>query len=360
MPNSAPPPSSKNLENTPDTDPCPEPSERLKNGARKPAEPISLPKGVQSIVRVERAELLAALQYLWLEGGKPNAEYAQRFIKFADDTKLQLDQCFACKRRDGKKLFPTALAVTNPGRTAMIFASHLTDRSRQAECAVLYQFLAASLDRKRVGLAQILLTKSERRAAAAFESAGFSRLAELVYMERKIAVSNRSEAFMGEIDWPTGVTLQSFEKGNEADFKQVIADSYVGTLDCPGLCKLRSIEDVFLGHQGTGIFDPELWTLVRVEGVPAAVLLLSVFADQDVMELTYLGVGPAARGLGLGKRLVALGLRQAAQAGKGRMTLAADEQNEPALRIYKEAGYRKTDSRTALVLPIGGPVGGES
>ncbi len=355
MPDLDPEPSSETPVETPNRG-APSDAEVVESGDLCAGESILLPAGVDAVVRVKRENLLSALQYLWLErgggGGRPNSEYAARFVQFADDTKLKLDQCFACQRSDGE-LYPTALAMTNPGRTAMVFASHLTDRKRQGENAVLYQYLAANLDRKRVGLAQVLLTKPERRAVPAFEAAGFFRLAELAYMERKIAVAARSGLISAKIDWPAGVTLESYAEGNKEDFKRVIADSYVGTLDCPGLCELRSIEEVFLGHQGTGIFDAELWTLVRVDGKAVAVLLLSVFADQDVLELTYLGVCPSARGMGLGKRLVALGLRQAAEAGKGRMTLAADALNEPALGIYKAAGFRRTEGRTALVLPIG-------
>ena len=153
-------------------------------------------------------------------------------------------------------------------------------------------------------------------------------------------------------DWPGDTTIEPYSPENEEDFKSAIVASYQDTLDCPGLCELRTIDDVLDGHKGVGDFNPKLWTLVRVNSQPAAVLLLSYFPNQSTLELTYLGVGAQYRGRQLGQRLVRRTLTAAQEYNAKRITLAVDDQNTPAIRLYKHAGFRRIDRRTAMILAV--------
>ena len=309
---------------------------------------------IRAIRRVEASEIEEAFQYLWVENGKSNAELGRRFIRFAQESGLALDQCWACERRDGR-LFPVCLAVPNAGRSAMLFVSHLTDRRREDELAHLLSYAGQRLDSSRVRIAQALLNRLERRSRKAFERAGFFHLADLSYLERKISIS-KNTGRGGDVgmtgEWPRDTSVEAYCETVEDDFKKAIAASYEDTLDCPRLCGLRSLDDVLKGHKSTGEFDPKMWTLVRVRGEPAAVLLLSHFADQDVVELTYLGVGVPFRGMGLGRLLVERAIEMAGKARSSRITLAVDDQNGPAMQLYRRTGFRRIDRRVAMILAV--------
>lgn len=309
---------------------------------------------IREIRRVGANEIEEALQYLWVENGRPNAELGRRFIRFAEESGLALDQCWACDRRDGQ-LYPVCLAAPNAGRSAMLFVSHLTDRRRENELAYLLSHVAKRLEPSRVRIAQALLNRLERRSRKAFERAGFFHLADLSYLEKKISISrNTGRGGGGGVagEWPRGTSVEPYCERVEDDFKTAIAGSYVETLDCPGLCELRSLDDVLRGHQRTGEFDPQMWTLVRVGGEPAAVLLLSHFSDQDGVELTYIGVGAPFRGMGLGRLLVERAIEMAGKAGSSRITLAVDDRNAPAMHLYRRTGFRRIDRRVAMILAV--------
>lgn len=56
--------------------------------------------------------------------------------------------------------------------------------------------------------------------------------------------------------------------------------------------------------------------------------------------LSLLAVAPEAQGHGLGRRLLAAGVQAAADAGHGACELHALDDNEPALALYRSAGFR--------------------
>ena len=76
---------------------------------------------------------------------------------------------------------------------------------------------------------------------------------------------------------------------------------------------------------------------------PAAVLQLrfrhSVWTGTDDAHLEDLFVEDAARRSGLGRELVDAALDRARERGCGRIELDANEANEPALQLYRSAGF---------------------
>ena len=66
----------------------------------------------------------------------------------------------------------------------------------------------------------------------------------------------------------------------------------------------------------------------------------------DEAEILTIAVEPAARGKGVGRALLAENLRQAASAGARTMFLEVDQDNAPALALYRRLGFVKAGERT--------------
>ena len=81
--------------------------------------------------------------------------------------------------------------------------------------------------------------------------------------------------------------------------------------------------------------------IAEVDGQPMG-CVLCVRKDDDTAQLRILLVDPAARGLGIGARLVAECLAFARRAGYKRIVLWTNDVLTAARRIYQAAGFRLT------------------
>jgi ribosomal-protein-alanine N-acetyltransferase len=67
------------------------------------------------------------------------------------------------------------------------------------------------------------------------------------------------------------------------------------------------------------------------------------------LELVYLGLSPDVRGQGVGDWLMKLALWRVASDRRGRLSLAVDSANAPALALYYRHGMKQIGTRTALL-----------
>ena len=102
------------------------------------------------------------------------------------------------------------------------------------------------------------------------------------------------------------------------------------------------------GHKASGEFDPKLWFVLMENDSPIGALLLGR-SHGDAMELIYLGLVPEARGRGLGDWLMQLALHRMSAQRRGRLTLAIDSNNSPALALYHRHGMKEVATRVALL-----------
>jgi RimJ/RimL family protein N-acetyltransferase len=110
---------------------------------------------------------------------------------------------------------------------------------------------------------------------------------------------------------------------------------------------------VLTGYQATGRFDPGHWRIVRSDGRDVGCLLLADHPAADQWELVYMGLVPAARGHGLGAEMIRFSQYLTGQAGRGRLVLAVDADNAPALALYASAGFLRWDRRSAFLRIFG-------
>lgn len=285
--------------------------------------------------------------------GRPaDDEMVHDFIAQATPPRIDLARLRVAERR-GRVLW-AALPLLSPGRTALLLSATVPGTASDLTAAGgLIELVCQELTDQGIHLTQALLDPGDSRARRLFESHRFKSLAELLYLSAP-APRKRQQPPPA---LPDGFQWVGYEPGPVHDlFKQTIGRSYEASLDCPALNGLRDLEDVIAGHRASGEFDPNLWRLLcqppmQVGGPPdpVAVLLLAKVPQAGSMELVYLGLVPEARGRRLGDLIVRHALAAVAAAGMGRLTLAVDSRNVPALKVYYRNGLAKVGSKVATL-----------
>ncbi|MFN0012332.1 MAG: GNAT family N-acetyltransferase [Phycisphaerales bacterium] len=315
-----------------------------------------------AIVRVDESRRWAAVDRLI--GAQGERERVESFLVRADAEGTDLSFMWALEPV-GEAQGPrhVCLALRGAGRTAAMFLSGTglsgakagrpdqTLRQRSALLEEACRVLAEPASG--VVLAQALVGPEEQDQGVAFERAGFLRLAELAYLRRTIARGGRTVPHT----LPPGLELVALSDLPPAEGKRLLREalskSYEGTLDCPALCGMRTVDDVIASHHSVGRYDPRWWWIMLCEGQAHGCLLLSHGADPQHCELVYLGLSAVVRGRGLGAELLRTAVARLASASvASELMCAVDLANVPAMRLYKRAKFRQISSRSALVRPL--------
>jgi len=285
------------------------------------------------------AERLMVLEKLL---GKRRAE-SSRFLKEANREGLSLQDLW--KRVDSRGLLVAAgLLASNPGRTAALAISPIQSREQASEMVALIQAMTHhALGAGNIDLIQYLAEPNDDLEIDVLKAAGFLDLAVLVSMERNNSRNAKAPAAIAH------VTLTS-EAIADADMLALLRETYVDSLDCPGLSKLRHEKDILDGHRRGGNFDQQLWSVMQINGVNAGVSIVNRTPAADCIEIAYFGLAQFARGKGFGAYLLDHTLFLAAKHCERSIMLAVDERNLPALRLYVSRGFRVISRRAAFAL----------
>jgi ribosomal protein S18 acetylase RimI-like enzyme len=299
--------------------------------------------------RATRATRLRAAECLVSASARdPGA--GQRFLDMAAAHGIDISQLWFRTEQGSERPSEACLLAPGSGRSGMLFTSTPADASGEAALAEL---IAKVCERSEgVRLAQALLEPGEAPARRSFEMAGFRLVGKLAYMRRRMPGKGEFSAALTRQGWPEGVVARGFVSTDEPGLADLLERTYIDTLDCPELCGLRDTRDVIESHKAAGRFDPKLWWVLELEGRPEGVLLLNPSPEQDTVELVYLGLAPVARGRGLGRRMMELGLGLVAGRPERHVTCAVDERNAPARGLYESLGFERFAQRIALVKPI--------
>ncbi|MEO1007963.1 MAG: GNAT family N-acetyltransferase [Planctomycetota bacterium] len=269
----------------------------------------------------------------------------------------------------GRTVREVAVAFLTPGRSAVLVASRpvSADDERIDERAACIRATCehlAGLPGQPVGIVQSLPATEEIWAVQSLEAAGWQVVGELAYLRRPIVLPDfLEESGAAGAELPRGVELEPVRATDATDdeLRRVLEGlerSYEDTMDCPGLCGLRSTADILASHAAIG--DPALaiWRVVAAGGRPEGAMLLAGLADQRCYELVYVGVSPALRQRGLGSALLRRALGTLANrlgpaaARRWSLRCAVDVANLPATRLYQRLGFRAFDYRVACVMPL--------
>ena len=243
-----------------------------------------------------------------------------------------------------------ALLVPHPGRSGLLMATSPRDHGHARVVGQLVATLlreCASLPEVR--LVQALSAPSEPLRSQAWTLGGMRHLASLDYMERPLGTGTPP----GQ-DLPPGIRLAAWEPAERAMLQRLLVDTYVETLDCPGLAQMRDPADILDGHLAAGEHDPELWTIAWRGDRPVAALLLSPSQATESLEVVYLGIVPDHRAKGLGRALMSHAMSISHGRPERVIALAVDSRNTPAMALYARSGFRTLRRREAFVASLGG------
>ncbi len=255
----------------------------------------------------------------------------------------RLDRTWLWGHRDSQGRIDAVIAILpQPGRTGLCLIS-APETANIAIHGRLIRHAWNQIPAQDLTMAQALLEEPHRHAHKAFAEGGFHCLATLVYLQKTIAPTPSPAPFAAPFQ------IETWTPNLRPAFLQALDHSYIDTRDCPDLCGRRSTEDALASHLGVGRFKPNLWLLLREAGRPAGVILINPLPQSDAAELVYLGLAPEARRRGLGTLLLLHGIHRTAAAGIGRLLLAADADNAPALRLYTTHDFLRIDRKQAWI-----------
>ena len=251
--------------------------------------------------------------------------------------------------RRGRRCYAVTMVVPNAGRTGTLLHCPIDAPGVDVDAlTLLVEIISLEALADGLSLVQSLLPVGADQEANLLQRGGYSLLAELVYMECDLPFSPREDE--SEIE-PAGVlTWRNHDQFSEEELARVIESTYNGSLDCPALTGVRRINDVLASHRASGIFTPQSWLIVSIEGVACGCVLVNDARDSSKVEIVYAGVCPSCRGRGLGRAMLRRAARDASLRGRTEMVLAVGAANIYAIRTYEAAGFRQTDRRIVYVM----------
>lgn len=241
------------------------------------------------------------------------------------------------------RLRGAAWGQLQPGNTAIFWPPQLVAGEAPHKAHRLAEAVVRHLDGLAVGMTQTLLPSQFSEAVPVLTTAGFSHLADLIYLTCEAAL------FPTRRPQCDGLQFVAFEGAARQRLLALIERTYEGTLDCAALNGMRRIDDVVDGYEATGVFRAENWLIVRADGQDVGVLLLADHVRARHWELMYMGLVPEARGRGWGLHMTLYAEWLAHRASAERIVLAVDAANWPAVAMYQRCGFAAWDRRSVFV-----------
>jgi mycothiol synthase len=225
-----------------------------------------------------------------------------------------------------------------PGASALVWPPQAEQDNRREEIEdALLQAACSWLRGKQVRISQSLLTEQERGLGKSLLRNGFRQVTSLKYMRHDLS------KFSAPRD--TQLHFENYREANTTSFRATLERTYLGTLDCPELNGIRTMDEIIAGHLTQGKHDPGRWWLAWQDSEPVGVLMLTEIPEWKGWDLSYLGVIPQRRKQGIGQQLTMKALWEARQAGQSKLTLSVDGRNRSAQALYEKLGFFAYDSR---------------
>lgn len=174
------------------------------------------------------------------------------------------------------------------------------------------------------------------------QKSGYEYLADLLYL------ASTTETMPSELP-SSELEFEPYEETEYERLTKLVETTYEGTLDCPTLNGVQSIDTVLEGYRKVGRFLPQHWRFVRHQGQDVGCLLMAEHPPQELFELVYMGLIPGARGKGWGYQISRFAQWLTQAANRTHLVVAVDAANRPAVSGYERAGFIPWDRRVVYV-----------
>jgi mycothiol synthase len=242
-----------------------------------------------------------------------------------------------------------------PGGVGSLWPPGLAAGESKATAATLIDLALNKAAAAGAIFVQSLLETDAGIEAELLKNGGFAHVTDLLYLVSQRAAFPTSAPDCDLTFGPVGGAgrrADSIDQTKWSSLRNIIEQTYQGTLDCPAVQGVRSIDDVLASYQAVGDFDPSRWFIVQNAQSTADVgcLLLTMHSVQKNCELVYMGIVPAARGKGYGLEVIRRAQWLCGLTDAERLVLAVDGTNAPAIRAYAAAGFETWDRRSVFLL----------
>lgn len=299
--------------------------------------PVSRPK-----IEAAPSQQQAAALRLIFNDLPPESQTALVTTLLAGSAAGTLPMAGLLQARRGDEQVGAVWAQIQPGKIGALWPPKLTEGEDSQTALALLEAANDFLARHQVSLAQTLLENPRSDEAQLLQQAGYEHLTDLIYLVC-------TEAHFPSASPRVELEFEVYRDATRDRLAAVIEQTYEATHDCPTLNGVRSMDDVLTGYQTTGVFDPNHWRLVRHRGADIGCVLLADHPSADQFELVYMGLVPSARGQGFGVQVAKFAQYLTGEAGRPRLVLAVDAQNEPALKMYSAADFLRWEQRSVFL-----------
>jgi GNAT superfamily N-acetyltransferase len=257
-----------------------------------------------------------------------------------------------------------AYLLVYPGKLAMVGgvapASDLRSEQELNETAFLLRSLVESV-RDEVELTQAVTFPAEFDAEfdawrrRCFQIAGFQPIAVLkqcaldcanapVELDSLSHVAKTASSPLSFVPWTREL---------DSEFVRLVDQTYDGTWDVPELNGVRSTSATLEGYARTGLDSGSIrkWWLIGHRDHYVGCLLVCRHSPK-LSELLYLGIVPEVRGKGVSGAVMKFLLDWCREQGVGRILLAVDARNTPALKLYERFGFEDIGTAEAWFAPF--------
>ncbi len=229
-----------------------------------------------------------------------------------------------------------------PGRSAMLLPMvGPVNQVNPDDLTALATHAVSEFASRKDAFAQALLHPHDARTAACLVAAGLRCVTTLRYLQRDATFPWTEPPRADECAW------RPYDPGVHGAFIRTLAQTYVESNDCPELSETRTPEEALETHRAGALFDASLWELAVIGDEPCGCVLLAPVFGGSMLEVAYMGVSAGWRKRGIGALLLRRALAQCRARGARRLTLAVDDRNDAARRLYDRFGFSEAAQRTA-------------
>ncbi len=314
-----------------------EPQNRL---GTQPTDSTSKDELVQSVARSQWREFIG-----WIDPLKDDDQIQSAYHEFERRWNLQPHSPAPLETLQAGERVAGAYMMLLGARVAALAGVRGIDNHNTTAARLLNQ-LVQEVRAQGVVQVQAILDGTESIATEIVELAGFVPLAELQQLALPLNLDTQSKASSSSdeglcVELPESLKWVKACDVPRAKLTQLLAHTFIETLDCPALNGLRTPDDVLEGFlDGQELAAQTHWWLLESGDRFIGCVLVNKLPS-GAAELVYMGLGPTSRGRGYGRLLLEQGIRNAMAMQADVFLAAVDCANWPANRLYLQAGFQE-------------------